>query len=387
VGQEDGDPAEDLLLVETGNRRKSPSEGATSTIETYVHSANSSVEEYGVGGSGPRVVFQGVESRVPLPGDSNNVDLESYHSSPRKYRKQSQSCKEAVDVFSEYVEQEVRVPGADEQILSGSGDQWRFVRGFYHNGGTPVVGAVNIPRPEPSQCYIREQTPPPATSMQQEIVTTRVCVELGVITAPRQHLDQQGTGDSGGALEAPAIVLCSVDVEPCHRGVLDIAEVTAAVETNTCCTNGTIVVETREEHEIVTGAEQLRSCNGGGQPDGQEVSPQETSVEDEPETSFSTSERRQPEGREKPQAATCITSVTEGAEDMLDRISHDLDYLLNRKPPQNNGSVLGVPAFSRKTSKPPATSVCSQIQEEDENESVGVISGETVTISSGSSKS
>jgi len=387
VGQEGGDPAEDLLLVETSNRRSSPSEGATSTIETYVQSVNSSVEDYGVGGSGPRVVFQGLESRVPLKRDSNNVDLESYHNSPRKYRKQSRSCKEAVDVFSEYVEQEVRVPGADEQTLSGSGDQWRFVRGFYHNGGTPVVGAVNIPRPEPSQCYIREQTPPPATSMQQEIVTARVCVELGVITAPRQHLDQQGTGDSGGALEAPAIVLCSVDVEPCHRGVLDIAEVTAAVEANTCCTNGAIVVETGEEHEIVTGAEQLRSCNGDGEPDGQEVSPQGTSVEDEPETSFSTSERRQPEGREKPQAAISVTSVTEGAEDVLDRISHDLDYLLNRKPPQNNGSVLGVPAFSRKTSKPPATSVCSQIQEEDENESVGVISGETVTIRSGSSKS
>lgn len=387
MGQEDGDPAADLLLVETSNRRMSPSEGATSTIETYVHSVNSSVEDYGVGGSGPRVAFQGVESRVPLKEDSNNVDLESYHNSPRKYRKQSRNCKEAVDVFSEYVEQEVRVPGADEQTLSGSGDQWRFVRGFYHNGGTPVVGAVSIPRPDPSQCYIREQTAAPTTSMQQEIVTTRVCVELGVITAPRQHLDQQGTSDSAGALEAPAIVLCSVDVEPCHRAVLDIGEVTAAVEANTCCTNGAVVVETGEERDIVTGAEQLRSCNGDGQPDGQEGSPQGTSAEDEPDTSFSTSERRQPEGREKPQAAIPVTAVAEGAEDMLNRISHDLDYLLNRKPPQNSGSALGVPSFSRRTSKPPAASVCSQIQEEDENESVGVISGETVTISSGSTNS
>jgi hypothetical protein len=131
----------------------------------------------------------------------------------------------------------------------------------------------------------------------------------------------------------------------------------------------------------------MRSCNGDDQPDGQEVSPQGTSLEDEPEACFSTSERRQPEGREKPQAVTCVTSVTEAAEDMLDRISHDLDYLLNRKPPQNNGGVLGVPAFSRKTSKPPATSVRSQIEEEDENEAVGVISGETVTIGSGSSES
>jgi hypothetical protein len=181
-------------MVETSNRRTPPSEGAPSTIETFVHSVESSQEDCGVSGSGPRVVFHGSDSRIQLKGDSINVGLESYHNSPRKYKKQSRCCMDQTDVFSEYVEQDVGLPGADEQILSGSGDRWRFVRGFYHNGGTPAVGTVAIPRPEPAQCYIREQTPPPTISTQQEIVTTRVCVELGVITAPR-HVDQQGTDD------------------------------------------------------------------------------------------------------------------------------------------------------------------------------------------------
>jgi hypothetical protein len=81
-----------------------------------------------------------------------------------------------------------------------------------------------------------------------------------------------------------------------------------------------------------------------------------------------------------------VSSVTEVEEDMLDRISHDLDYLLNRRPPQNNGSALGAPAFSRKTSKPPATSVRSQIQEEEEDDT-SEIPGETVTNGNGTGKS
>jgi hypothetical protein len=364
---DDGDPTEGLLMVETSNRRTPPSDGAPSTIETYVHSAEGSVEDCGVSGSGPKVVFHGSDSRVLQKGDGKDVDLESYHNSPRKYKKQFRSCKDAADVFSEYVEQDVGLPGVvEQQVVSGSGDQWRFARGFYHNGVTPAIGSVAIPKPEPAQCYIREQTPPPATSTQQEIVTTRVCVELGVITDPRQRLDQQGT------LEAPAIVLCSVDVEPCHRGVVDLAEVTAAVEANNFCTNG----GTQEDQESAT--EELESCNGDSQPDGQELSPQGTDDEDELEKSCNTMERRQPEGREISQPIIC---VTEAEEDVLDRISHDLDYLLNRRPLHNTAL-----AFSRRTSKPPATSVRSQIKEEEEDET-SVIPGETVSNGSGTGKS
>ncbi|KAK7873757.1 hypothetical protein R5R35_005758 [Gryllus longicercus] len=55
-------------------------------------------------------------------------------------------------------------------------------------------------------------------------------------------------------------------------------------------------------------------------------------------------------------------------EGMLNRISHDLDYLLNRKPYTSNGNVLATPSFNRKTSEPPSTAIQSQIKEEEEDE-------------------
>lgn len=71
-----------------------------------------------------------------------------------------------------------------------------------------------LPRPDVAQCYIRET---PVAS--QEIITTRVCVELGVITT---HQKNELTGQE---VATPAIVLCSVDVEPCQSRVLEMTEV------------------------------------------------------------------------------------------------------------------------------------------------------------------
>ena len=378
VGEDDdeADATEGLLMVETTNKcyqRTPPSEGAPSTIETFVHSVEGSVEDCGVSSGSGRVLYHGSD-RLLMKADGSNIDLESYHNSPRKYKQLPMNSKEK-DMFSEYVEQDVGLPGLDEQVLSGSGDQWRFVRGYYHNGATPVSGAIAIPRPEPAQCYIREQTPPPvgASATQQEILTTRVCVELGVITTPRQLVDRQGD-DGGPTLEAPAIVLCSVDVEPCHRSVLELAEMTASVDTSACRMNGGPSIIASEEEQ--TTKEAIKSDIDNSQPDGQEISPQRTDIKEE--IPCSSVERKQPEGREKPQPVISVTPSTEAEEDMMDRISHDLDYLLNRKPPQNNGSALSVPTFTRKTSKPPATSVRSQIEEEEEEET-SAIPGESVT--------
>ncbi|KAJ9586827.1 hypothetical protein L9F63_019579, partial [Diploptera punctata] len=367
---DDGDATEGLLMVETTNKcyqRTPPSEGAPSTIETFVHSVEGSVEDCGVTSGSTRVLYRGTE-RLLMQADGSNIDLESYHNSPRKYKQLPEK-----DMFSEYVEQDVGLPAVDEQVLSGNGDQWRFVRGYYHNGASPASGAMSIPKPEPAQCYIREQTPPPAgvSTTQQEILTTRVCVELGVITAPRQLGDRQGD-NTGPMLDAPAIVLCSVDVEPCHRGVLELAEMTAAVETNACRVNGGPLLMATEEQEQMK--EVIKSDVDNSQPDGQEVSPQRTDIKEE--IPCSSVERKQPEGREKPQPVISVTPSLEVEDDMMDRISHDLDYLLNRKCPQNNGSALSVPTFTRKTSKPPATSVRSHIQEEEEEET-SVIPGES----------
>lgn len=70
-------------------------------------------------------------------------------------------------------------------------------------------------------------------------------------------------------------------------------------------------------------------------------------------------ERKQPEGRDSKDKTNKPDDHMEG---MLDRISHDLDYLLNRKTIQIAGNS------SRKTSKPPSNSVRGKIYEEDEDD-------------------
>ena len=308
---------EGLLIVETTNKcfqRTSTSDEGPSTIETFVHSIEGSAEEVGNG----RVVYQGSD-RLLLKPDGSNVD-ECYNNSPPKYMRLEAKNLRTNGTLSEYVEQDVGLPD--------SGDQFRFVRGYV------------TPRPEPARCYIREQTPPPEP--QQHILTTHVCVELGVVTSDHQ--------DSG----CPAIVLCSVDVEPCHRG-----EMTAVVEASSCRVNGGPFIMPTEQQE---STKEVKSEDiNDSQANGQEIPTQETDMSEGKQSSGE--ERQQPEGKEKPQP---LVSPAEAEDDVMDRISHDLDYLLNRKPAQDDGSVLAVPKC-RRTS---VTGVQSQIQEEDEEEAV-----------------
>lgn len=99
---------------------------------------------------------------------------------------------------------------------------------------------------------------------------------------------------------------------------------------------------------------------------------------DDPSTKGDAVERLQPEGREKiiikepiaiEEAAVPSQSVDK-LDGMLDSISHDLDYLLNRTSDVEVVPV--VPATScvsyRKISKPPAPSVIEEIQEENEED-------------------
>lgn len=89
-------------------------------------------------------------------------------------------------------------------------DEWKFEKS---NGGPQ--------KPEMGQCYGKEST-------SQEIITTRVSVELGVITT---HQRNEMTGQE---VATPAIVLCSVDVEPCQSRVVEVSEVL----TDSICCNG-----------------------------------------------------------------------------------------------------------------------------------------------------
>ncbi|XP_068086168.1 uncharacterized protein [Anabrus simplex] len=343
--EEEMDAAEGLLMVETSSRSyhwTPPSDGPPSTIETYVHSMDGSIEECG------SKVRRNNPTTTSAKGEEGgeDVDLESYHNSPKKYQKNICGITEDSRNSSDYVEKDV-----GDQSGGRLSEKWRFVRGYHPSDGS---NSVTLPRPEPGLCYIRDSsTPPPNSSTTQEILTTRVCVELGVIT-PQQLGDHPEGEDT-----PPAIVLCSVDVEPCHHGLLELTEVTAAVTTHSGTVSG--------------GGFTEKVCAP------EEILPIEEPQKTEPAESLKTdllSEKETAQGEvekaEKvPVIPKIVTTDTEddNMEGMLDRISHDLDYLLNRKPQTGNGSILSkTPSFGRKTSKPPANSVRNQIKEEDEEE-------------------
>lgn len=102
---------------------------------------------------------------------------------------------------------------------------------------------------------------------------------------------------------------------------------------------------------------------------------------EDPSTKTESNERQQPEGREKVcigdapfQETKCKILEENNGDDkldgMLDRISHDLDYLLNRSTeidPEPTAVVPSVGSF-RRISKPPAPSIIEEIQEETEEE-------------------
>lgn len=165
------DFSEQLVLSETKSKRKD--EAATSTLETFVSSMDGSLEDR-------------MHEQLPL--------------SPNSYKPLSSFRIQEQD-FGEYVEQ--------DQPISNSEELWSY-------GKSKEV----LPKPDVAQCYIRD---PPVTS--QEIITTRVCVELGVLTTHQKN-------EIGQEVATPAIVLCSVDVEPCQSRVVEVTEV---VNDSICC--------------------------------------------------------------------------------------------------------------------------------------------------------
>ncbi|GLH12057.1 Uncharacterized protein GBIM_16808, partial [Gryllus bimaculatus] len=357
----DGDPSEGLLLVETGRsyRWTPPSDGAPSTVETYVHSADGSAEECSMS----LKMHRNIKRNGHTVTKTEDVDLENYHNSPRKYQQGVTNITNPQN-YSEYVEKE-------EPSANAGNDQWKYVRGYR-------TLPIPVPRPEPGQCFIRDTTTPPLLPPQQEIMTTRVCVELGVITS---QIGEQGTSEDGSAASgAPAIVLCNVDVEPCHRSLLELTEVTATVETCHNRNPHTAVASIALSDEVNSPPE-LITENGKMAPnDKEKVSPPapEPVREAVPDIIVGESD----DSREKSPSSSTVTNVEKSVpklsvetvkdednmEGMLNRISHDLDYLLNRKPHTSNGNVLATPSFNRKTSKPPSTAIQSQIKEEEEDE-------------------
>lgn len=255
--------------------RYAQSEGAPSTIETYLHSiSEESVERY----------------EVEARSDGHDVDLELYNSSPKKYRK---SPLEA----ALYAESENMYP-----------EHW-YVRG--------MPDSVLV-KPNSGQFH------PP------DILTTRVCVELGLVPTSNNMLG----AEANILVEAPSIVLCSVDVESCEA--IELPNITESIKIQS-------KESSSEEKEKTMIKKNIDA-----------------------QTESSVSERKQPEGREK----ACVVTETEDDDNldgMLDRISHDLDYLLNRTAvPEIQVTPATTTHPVRKTSKPPP--IIGQIKEEDEEE-------------------
>ncbi|GLV32325.1 uncharacterized protein CBL_00964 [Carabus blaptoides fortunei] len=278
-----------LLLSDSQCKLKyPPSEGAPSTIETYMHSiSEDSVERYDL------------EVR---PDGKEDVDLELYNSSPKIYRKSP------IDAAL-YSESEKMYP-----------EHW-FIRG--HPESLVIA-------PAPGQ-YLRDMAHPP------DILTTRVCVELGLVPSVNPGVE------ANILVEAPSIVMCNVEVEPGALIDLPQSETTSLPSPR---------------------------CNGGVSKDLDDNCAETKSSSSPPLIAVELDdiqERKQPDGREK----SCqMNDIPSGSDDnldgMLDRISLDLDYLLNRTIPEIHITPATLPVHVRKTSKLPASSVRGQIKEEDE---------------------
>lgn len=215
------------------------------------------------------IFFLGCDTRT-----TEEVDLENYVSSPRKL-KQNTSDSQCFDD-------------------SSNSDQWQFVRTSYYQNPTE---------------YIHATSNQPA----QEIVTTRVCVELGVIT--------NGT-DKSKLVEAPTIVLCSVDVEPCPGKVVELNEVT------------------------------VKTIGENNNP---QISEVDCSSYNKDNASAATVNESMLVKSES--SHNLIQSSDSG--DMLEKISHDLDYLLNRTPQDLNVNSTDSVNYQRK-------SLLNNIKEEEE---------------------
>lgn len=273
------DQSEGLLLTDSQIKmRYAQSEGAPSTIETYLHSiSEESVERYDT------------DSR----SDGRDVDLELYNSSPKKYRKSPIDAA----LYSESAE-------------SMYPEHW-YVRGM----PDPVLMKAS------GQFLSRDCPHPP------DILTTRVCVELGLVPSSNSM-----GAEANIIVEAPSVVLCNVDIEPCE--VVELQ-------------NNELIKRVKEPIEI---KEPLEAKEEKGEAEAE-------------------MERKQPEGREKSNVLAEGEDDDDNLDGMLDRISHDLDYLLNRNVIPEIQVTPAVPiCHARKTSKPPGSSVRGQIKEEDEEQ-------------------
>ncbi|RZF44052.1 hypothetical protein LSTR_LSTR015107 [Laodelphax striatellus] len=157
-------------------------------------------------------------------------------------------------------------------------DKWHFMRTSYCQN--------------PAECSAKSNQSGP------EMVTTRVCVEVGVIK----------NGDRGdNMMETPTIVLCSVDVEPCPGNVVELNEIMVKTITDT----------THQSPDILNHETLKYSIDSSST-----TTPLPDNI---------------PENVVEPtQNNESSTVDNQNDSDVLDRITQDLDYLLNRNTESNS---------------------------------------------------
>nr|CAD7410800.1 unnamed protein product [Timema poppensis] len=282
-------------MSEARNKRVSKAplpDVAPSTVETYVNSEDCSVEDKGA------------------PGP--DVDIQNYPGSPRKYEQDAQ-------LYFDYT------PRA-----SAPSDQGACVKSYISFSHHDVTNSA------------------------PDIVTARVCVELGVITS---------RGASGD--DDPAIVLCSVDVEPCQRGLLHESDLCLQANSKTHESDLCLQANIKTHETTVDGEKGY--LNDSSAPPNSEVGlntdskdlqpvtdyqrvdfPTQTRVsydktgcepranlnsdtsqglDNDLEDSVVDSTDTPSKGKSEP----TISNEDNNIDCMMNRISHDLDYLLNRK--------------------------------------------------------
>ncbi len=134
----------------------------------------------------------------------------------------------------------------------------------------PVTQNNYISTSDAVRCYS------PLHQRHPEILTTRVCVELGVM---KNAADRVSPGDGPST-----VVICSVDVEPCPGHIVELNEVKFTTNSTgvPCLENAQKDDETKANENVAVALDQKE--------------------------------------------------IRDDKTDVLDRISQDLDYLLNRSP-------------------------------------------------------
>lgn len=190
-----------------------------------------------------------------------------------------------------------------------------------------VIGPVSSVCDLVPSCASSLPSVDPPTSHPQEYVT-RVCVELGILSR---------TAPPPPGPPEPPILLCSVDFEPYSDRKYEISGVDNADNCVLCI--GKPKQEPLTDIPIPAPAP-IKSClkNKDSQPIYNKVTPPKESPSTESEDE-SNQNSESDSSKHTPLCEAHTSAAEPNIDGMLDLISHDLDYLLNRTAPTSPAQI------------------------------------------------